>query len=78
MDDISTFIKKIEAEIEELTPGSLQPETNYRDIPEWSSMHALIIIALSETDYDVTLTGEDLRKCLTVQNLYDLIKSRKS
>lgn len=78
MDDISTFIKKIEAEIDELSPGALQPETNYRDIPEWSSMHALIIIALSETDYDVTLSGEDLRKCLTVQNLYDLIKSRKS
>lgn len=76
MDDISTFIKKIEAEIDDLQPGSLKPDLNYREIPEWSSMHALIIIALAETDYNVTLTGEDLRKCQTVQDLYDILKTR--
>lgn len=78
MEDISGFIKKIEAEIEELQAGVMQAETNYRDIPEWSSMHALILIALSETEYNVSLSGEDLRKCNTVQDLYDLIKSRIS
>jgi acyl carrier protein len=76
MDNISTFISKIEAEIDGLPPGTLQPDTNYRDIPEWSSMHALVLIALSETEYNVTLTGDDLRKCSTVQHLYDLINSR--
>lgn len=78
MDDISSFIRKVEAEIEEIKPGSLKPETNYRDIPEWSSMYALILIALSETEYNVTLTGADLRGCQTFQQLYDLIKSRIS
>ncbi len=76
MESISTFISKIEAEIDGLPPGSLKPETNYRDLPEWSSMHALVLIALSETEYNVTLTGDDLRKCSTVQHLYDLINSR--
>ena len=77
MDDISTFISKIEAEIDGLTPGTLQPDTNYRQLPEWSSMHALVLIALSETEYNTTLTGEDLRKCSTVRDLYDLISSRQ-
>ena len=73
---VDDFILKIEGEIEELPKGSLKPETNYREIPEWSSMHALILIALCETDYDVTLTGEDMRSCKTVNDLYTLVKSR--
>lgn len=73
---VDEFIQKIEGEIEELPKSSLKPETHYREIPEWSSMHALILIALCETDYDVTLTGEDLRSCKTVNDLYTLVKSR--
>ncbi|MCX6311094.1 MAG: acyl carrier protein [Bacteroidetes bacterium] len=76
MDDISVFIRKIESEIEELTPGTLKPETHYRELPEWSSMHALILIALSETEYDVSLSGEDLRKCETLRDVYTLISTR--
>jgi acyl carrier protein len=76
MDDISTFISKIGQEIDGIEPGTLKPQTNYRELPEWSSMHALVIIALAETEYNVTLTGEDLRKCQTVQDLYDVINSR--
>ena len=78
MDDIGVFIQKIEGEIDEIPSGSLQAETRFREIPEWSSMHALILIALSETEYNVTLTGADLRTCITLQNLYDLIKSRSN
>lgn len=76
MEDISSFIQKIEGEIDGLAPGSLKPATHFRELPEWSSMHALVLIALSETEYNVTLTGEDLRKCGTVQEIYDLISSR--
>ncbi|MGL4599088.1 MAG: acyl carrier protein [Bacteroidia bacterium] len=76
MDTIEIFIRKLEAELEELTPGTLQPETDYRQLHEWSSMHALILIALAETEYDVTLTGEDLRSSRTVQSVYSLIASR--
>lgn len=77
MEPISTFIARIEGEIEGIAPGSLTAETNYRQIPEWSSMYALILIALAETEYNVTVTGEDLRKCNTVQDLYNLINSRQ-
>lgn len=76
MEDISTFIKKIEMEIDGLETGALKPSTNYRDLPEWSSMHALVLIALSETEYSVPLSGDDLRKCGTIQELYNLISSR--
>lgn len=73
---VQELIEKIEAEIEELPRGVLQPDTNYRQLPEWSSMHALIVLALAETEYNVALSGEDLRSCSTVTDLQKLINSR--
>ncbi len=76
MPSVQELIEKIEAEIEELPRGVLQPDTNYRQLPEWSSMHALIVLALAETEYNVALSGEDLRSCSTVTDLQKLINSR--
>lgn len=76
MPSVQELIEKIEAEIEELPRGVLQPDTNYRQLPEWSSMHALIVLALAETEYNVALSGEDLRSCSTVTDLQQLITSR--
>jgi acyl carrier protein len=73
---IDSFIAEIEVEIDDLEKGILKPTTNYREIEDWSSMHALIIIALVDTSYNVTLSGEDLRGNETVQDLFDLIKRR--
>ena len=53
------------------------PETNFRDLDDWSSMYALIVIALIDTEYDVRIKGEDLSKIETVQELYDLVDKRK-
>ncbi|HYG50457.1 MAG TPA: acyl carrier protein, partial [Flavobacteriales bacterium] len=76
MDTIADFTSKLEKEFEDLEPGTLKPDTNMRQLPNWSSMHALIIIALIDTEYDVKITGEDLRKCNTVSDVYEVTKSR--
>ena len=76
MIEIAEFIEKLEGEFEEVDPGSLKPETSFRDLDEWSSMHALIIIALIDTEYDITLTGEDLRSAETVQDIFDVVNAK--
>ncbi len=75
---IEELIAKIEFEIDELTPGTLRPETNLKDTDIWTSMHALILIALIDTEYDVTINGEDLRQINSIQDIYNIIKSRKA
>jgi acyl carrier protein len=74
--DITTFIGQIENEIDELTPGSLHPETEFTSLKEWSSMHVLILIALIDTEYNVTITGADLQQCKSVNDLFNVVKSR--
>jgi acyl carrier protein len=76
--EIKEFIEKLEVEFDEIEKGTLSSETNFRDIDEWSSMHALIIIALIDVDYGVVVGGEDLVKMNTIQDLFDFVKLKSS
>lgn len=76
MINIEEFAKKIEKEFEEVDSGIIEPETNYREIEGFGSMHALILIALIDNEFDVLLKGEDLKQTETVQDLYTMILNK--
>ena len=63
------FTEKLKEALE-IIDYEIKPETSFRDFPNWSSMNALIILAMFETEFDVTLTGDQLRSCNTIQDLY--------
>lgn len=73
---LEEFTRKLEGEFEDVTPGTILPDTNYRDIPEFNSMYALIIIAFIDNEWEVLLTGEELRKANTVRDLYELVSNK--
>ncbi len=75
---IEEFTKKLEQELEDLESGTLKPNTNYRDLKNWSSMYALVIIAFIDFNFDVTLNGNDLKSTQTVSDLYNLVKAKKN
>lgn len=76
--DVEEFTRKLEAEFEEIQPGTIQPDTDYRTIKGWSSMHALIIIAFVDITFDITLNGAELKNTKTIRDLYNLIQQKKS
>lgn len=73
---VEDFITKIEAEFDELEPGKLKPESNFRDMFDWNSINALVLIAMIKTEYDVTINADDLVKSKTVNDVFALVKSR--
>jgi acyl carrier protein len=75
--DIQELINKLENELDEVEAGSLTPETSIRDVEWWSSMHALVIIALIDTEYDVSISGADLKTIFTVQDIFNIIQEKK-
>ncbi len=76
MISIEDFITKLKEEFEDVPSDSLHANTNYREIENWGSMHALIIIALVDTEWDVSLTGSDLKATNTIQELFDVVVSK--
>lgn len=47
-------------------------QTNFRELEEWSSMQALIVIAAIDENFGVTLQERDFREAKTVDDLYHL------
>jgi acyl carrier protein len=67
------FTTKLEEFFENLEKGSLKPDTKFRDLEDWTSINAMILIALYETEYNKHIRFETLRRCETIQDLYELI-----
>lgn len=70
------FTNELVAEFEDVEPNTVFPDTNYRDIRNWSSMYALIIIAFVDANFDVQLTADDLKNTQTVRDLYNIVKEK--
>jgi len=66
------FIDKVKEALE-LCDYKITPDTNFRDLPNWSSMNALIILAMFETEFDITITGDNLRSSNTIKDLYGFL-----
>ena len=74
--EINEFIEKFAEIFDDTDASALTPETNFRDLDEWSSLSALGVIALADEEFDVELSGAEMRSANTIQELYNLITSK--
>ena len=74
--NVENFISAIEEEFEDLKPGVLAPDVKFREVMEFNSINAVIIIALVDAEYDVTINAQDLLSSKTVNDLFKIIKNR--
>lgn len=72
------FTQNLEKELEDLEPKTLSPDTNYRDLKNWSSMYALIIVAFVDYHFNITLNAKELKSTETVKDLYNLVQSKSA
>lgn len=70
---IKEFIEKFAEIFDDTDVSALKPETNFRELDEWSSLSALGVIALADEEFGVEISGSDIRKTNTIQELYELI-----
>ncbi len=75
--DIKNFIENFADLFEETDNSVFTPETKFRDIDEWSSLLALSVMAMVDEEYEVQLKADDMRGVTTVQELFDVVQSKK-
>ncbi|GGI21010.1 MAG: acyl carrier protein [Oxalicibacterium faecigallinarum] len=73
MDNIETFIEKFNEAVDFQEPVAVTAETKLEDLPEWDSLAALGVIVMFDLEYGKTITGENLQKASTIQDLYQLL-----
>lgn len=75
--EIKKFVENFANQFDETDPAEITATTNFRELEEWSSLIGLSVIAMVDDEYDVTLRGEDMRKANTVEELFEIVKSKK-
>lgn len=71
--EMKKFIQLFAEQFDELDANTLTPETNFRDIDQWSSLVALSIIVMAEEEFGVLLKGDDISQSKTINDLFNKI-----
>lgn len=74
--DIKEFIEHFAEQFDETDINEFTPETVFHDLDEYTSLMALSIIAMVNEEYDVTLKGNDMSAAVTIEDLYNTVKSK--
>ena len=74
--ELNDFIVNFADQFEDTDPSDIKAETVFHDLDEYSSLIALSIIAMVDEEYDVQLKGDDMRAAVTVEDLYNVVKSK--
>lgn len=74
MTNIENFIEQFLVAVDFSDPVEVTPQTELRSLPEWGSLAALGVIVMFDIEFGKTITGDDLKACVTVEDLYRLLE----
>ena len=74
--ELKEFIENFAAQFQETESNEITAITIFKDLDEWSSLTALSVIAMADEEYEVVLTGDDIRNSTTVNDLFELVKAK--
>lgn len=74
--EIHEFIQHFAEQFDETDINEFTSETVFHDLEEYSSLVALSIIAMINEEYDVTLKGDDMSAAVTIEDLFNIVKSK--
>lgn len=75
--EINSFIENFAAQFDNIDASELSGNTIYKEIGEWSSLIALSVIAMVDEEYDVTINGDDIRNTKTIEDLFNVVKTKQ-
>jgi acyl carrier protein len=75
--DLQEFIEKFAEQFDDTDASEFKADTEFKALDEWSSLSALSIIAMIDDEYDIIIEGDDIRNSETVEDIFNVVKSRK-
>lgn len=76
MKTLEEFVTLFAEQFDETDASEIQANTEFRELDEWSSIIALGIIAMVDEEFNVALKGEDMKRAVTISDLYGIVKEK--
>ena len=74
--EIKEFIEHFAEQFDETDTSEFKPETVFHDLEEYTSLIALSIILMVDEEYSVTIDGNDMKACVTIEDLFNLVQKK--
>ena len=76
MKTLDEFVELFADLFDETDANEITAETVFHNLDEWSSLIGLSVIAMVDEEFDVALKGEDVKKSVTVEDLYQKVVAK--
>ena len=74
--ELKEFIENFAEQFDDTDVSEITATTVFHDLEEWGSLTAMGVIAFVKTEYGKTITGKEMKECVTVEDLFNLISSK--
>lgn len=73
---LNEFIAAFADQFDDTDASEITPDCAFHELEEWSSLTGMGVIALAKTQYGKQITGAELRACVTVEDVFNLINNK--
>ena len=77
LEELNKFVENFVIAVDFQEPIPVTADTKLEGLPEWDSLAALGVIVMADTEYGVSITGDDLKECATVGDIYAKVRKKK-
>jgi len=73
---LDEFVANFADQFDDTDSSEIQSSTVFRNLDEWSSLTGMAVIALAKAGYGKSITGAELKACVTVEDVFNLINNK--
>ena len=74
--DKNEFLSSFADQFDDTDVATISLDTKFKDLDEWSSMVALMVIAMVDENYGKKIIGADLRESNTIEELFNRVSAK--
>lgn len=74
--DLNEFVANFADLFDDTDASEITASCVFHDLDEWLSLVGMSAIALAKTEYGKSITGAELKACVTVEDVFNLINNK--
>ena len=75
--ELKDYVADFADQFEDTDVEEIQANTVFHDLDEWDSLIALAVLNMTEKKYGKKITFDDMKKCVTVEDLFNVIVAKQ-
>ena len=74
--NLKEFVANFAEQFDDTDASEIQAYTEFHELDEWGSLTGMGVIAKVKTIYGKTITGKEIRECITVEDLFNIVAEK--